>query len=131
MPKPQIQLTRAEWTVIQAVWEHQPCAAPTIQEVLYPRTRWTYSTVRTIMDRMVAKGLLRSRKLRNLNLYRAAVTRAQAQRSELLSTLRHAFSGALTPMLQCLLDTGDLSATELEELEALIRAKRRQSSRKQ
>jgi BlaI family transcriptional regulator, penicillinase repressor len=130
MPRPAIELTRAEWTIIQAVWDHQPCAAPTIQEVLHPRTRWTYSTVRTFMDRMVAKGLLRSEKLRNLTLYRAAVTRAQAQRSELLYTLRHAFKGALTPMLQCLLDTRDLDAEELAGLERLIHEKRRKGGRK-
>jgi len=125
MPKKKIELTEAEWTVIKAVWEAEPCAAPAIQEKLFKKTQWTYSTVRTLMDRMVAKGLLAAEKVRNLTLYRSAVTREQAQRGELLYALKHAFNGALTPMVQCLLDTGDLSAGELARLEALIKEKKR------
>ena len=125
MAKPEIELTEAEWTIIKAVWENEPCAAPAIQEKLFKRTEWTYSTVRTLMDRMVAKGLLRAEKVRNLTLYKSAVTRAQAQRGELLYALKHAFNGALTPMVQCLLETNDLSAEELAKLESLIKAKKR------
>jgi len=125
MPKLQIELTEAEWTIIKAVWENEPCAAPAIQQNLFQRTAWTYSTVRTLMDRMVAKRLLTARKVRNQTLYQSAVTREQAQRGELLYALKHAFNGAFTPMVQCLLDTNRLSAEELAELEALIKAKKK------
>ena len=125
MGRKPIELTQAEWTIIKAVWEHEPCAAPTIQEKLLKRTGWTYSTVRTLMDRMVAKGLLTAEKVRNLTQYKSAITRAQAQRGELLYALKHAFNGALTPMVQCLLETNDLSAEELAKLESLIKAKKR------
>ena len=60
------------------------------------------------MDRIVVNGLLTAEKVRNLTLYRTAVTREQAQRGELLYALKHAFNGALTPMVQCLLDTNDV-----------------------
>jgi BlaI family penicillinase repressor len=124
-----VELTEAEWTIIKAVWDHQPCAAPTVQETLERRTGWTYSTVRTLMDRMVVKGLLTAEKIRNLTLYRAAVTRAQAQKGELLYALKHAFDGALSPMVQCLLADERLSAKELGELEALIKEKRKKAKK--
>lgn len=120
MPAPEIELTRAEWTIIKAVWEYEPCAAPAIQEKLFQRTEWTYSTVRTLLDRMAAKGLLKAEKVRNQTLYRSAVTRKQAQRGELLYALKHAFNGALAPMVQCLLDTKDISHEELEQVKRLI-----------
>jgi predicted transcriptional regulator len=125
MKKANIELTEAEWTIIQAVWAAEPCSAPDIREKLRAKTGWTYSTVRTLMDRMVAKGLLSAGKVRHLTLFRSAVTRQQAQRSELLYALKHAFNGALTPMVQCLLDTGELSARELAQLEAFIKAKKK------
>ena len=125
MPKPSIELTESEWTIIKAVWDHEPCAAPAIQEKLHPQTAWTYSTVRTLMDRMVAKGLLTAEKVRNLTLYRSVVTREQAQRGELLYALKHAFNGALTPMVQCLIESRDLSAEELNQLESLIKARKK------
>ncbi len=125
MPKLEIELTEAEWTIIKAVWDNEPCTAPAIQEKLFQRTEWTYSTVRTVMDRMVVKGLLTAEKVRNLTRYQSAVTREQAQRGELLYALKHAFNGALTPMVQCLLDTNQLSAEELAALESLIKARKK------
>lgn len=129
MPKPAIELTAAEWTIIKAVWEHEPCTAPDIQQKLQQKTGWTYSTVRTLLDRMAAKGLLKAKKERNLTLYSSAVTRAQAQRGELLYALKNAFNGALTPMVQCLIETGDLNADELEEIESLIKAKKKSTKK--
>ena len=116
-----IALTGAEWAIIKAVWAGEPCTAPAIQEKLFPETRWTYSTARTLMDRMVAKGLLTAEKKGKITQFRSAVTREQAQRGELLYALKHAFNGALTPMVQCLIESGPLDAKELDALEALIK----------
>ena len=125
MPKQPVELTKAEWTIIKAVWDGEPCTAPEIQERLQKETQWTYSTVRTLMDRMAVKGLLKAEKVRNQTLYRSAVTRKQAQRSELLYTLKNAFNGALTPMVQFLLETESLSDQDLTELESLIKSKKK------
>jgi BlaI family penicillinase repressor len=125
MRKPN-ELTRAEWAIIKAVWEGEPCTAPAVREQLAAETGWTYSTVRTLMDRMAAKGILVAEKVRNQTLYRSAVTRQQAQRGEVLYALKHAFNGALTPMVQCLIDSGGISPRELSELEALIKAKKKE-----
>jgi BlaI family penicillinase repressor len=125
MPISPAELTETEWTVIKSVWEKEPCTAPSIQKRLYERTHWTYSTVRTIMDRMAAKGLLTAKKIGKVTFFRSAITREQAQRRELLYALKHAFNGALTPMVQCLLETGNVSAEELADLEALIHTKKK------
>jgi len=125
MSKPVVELTEAEWSIIKAVWEQEPCTAPAIQEKLHRATDWTYSTVRTLMDRMVVKGVLKARKECKLTIYHSVVTRAQAQRGELFYALKHAFNGALTPMVQCLLENNDLDVDELEKLESFIKAKRK------
>lgn len=124
MAKKNYELTEAEWVIIQAVWENEPCAAPTIQELLEDRKNWTYSTVKTLMDRMVTKGLLKTERIRNLILYRSVITKLQAQKSEVMRTVKRAFNGALTPMMQFMLDNHALSQKQLNELEALIRKKR-------
>ena len=122
MSKSPVELTEAEWSVIKAVWETEPCTAPVIQEKLFKPTGWHYSTVRTLMDRMVVKGVLKAKKEGKLTIYQSAVTRAQAQSGELIYALKHAFNGALTPMVQCLLDTKDVSHAELGELKKIIAA---------
>ncbi|HEY3763102.1 MAG TPA: BlaI/MecI/CopY family transcriptional regulator [Verrucomicrobiae bacterium] len=129
MSRPTVELTEAEWSVIKAVWEIEPCTAPAVQERLFQATGWTYSTVRTLLDRMAAKGMLNAKKEGKLTIYDSAVTRAQAQRSELFYALKHAFNGALTPMVQCLLESNDLDADELAKLESLIKAKKKSAKK--
>jgi BlaI family penicillinase repressor len=122
MSKPAVELTEAEWSVIKAIWESEPCTAPAIQEKLFKPTGWTYSTVRTLMDRMTAKGVLKAKKAGKLTIYQSVITPEQAQRGELFYTLKHAFNGALAPMMQCLLDTKEVSREELGELKKIIAA---------
>ena len=130
MAKKNYELTEGEWAIIHAVWDNEPCAAPTVQEELADQKKWTYSTVKTMMDRMVAKGLLKTEKIRNLILYRSAITRKQAQKGEIMRAIKRAFDGALTPMMQFMLENHKLSQKQLAELEALIKRKRGKSTRR-
>ena len=125
MPKISVELTESEWSIIKAVWETEPCTAPAIQERLSTSTGWHYSTVRTLMDRMVSKGMLSAKKEGKLTIYNSTITRTDAQRGELFYALKHAFNGALTPMVQCLLESNDLKADDLAELEAVIKARKK------
>ena len=130
MPKNFVELTGSEWPVMKVIWETEPCTAPAVREHLHESTGWTYSTVRTLMDRMVAKGILKARKEGKVTVYNSALTRRQAQRSELLYALKHAFNGALAPMVQCLLESEDLDEDELAKIEALLQKKSRSRSTK-
>ena len=124
MAQKNVELTEGEWTILTTVWENEPCAAPSVQEKLASRKKWTYSTVKTMMDRMVTKGLLKKERIRNLFLYRSAISQKQAQSGEIMRTVKRAFNGAFTPMMQFLLDSEILSQQQLSELEDLIKKKR-------
>jgi len=126
MAESSFELFEGEWAILQVVWEHEPCAAPTVQEVLQESKGWAYTTVKTTMDRMVRKGFLTKERVRNLDLYRSAVTRAQAQRNELLRTAQRAFDGALTPMVQFLMESKKLSEEDYQYLERLIQNRKRE-----
>ena len=132
MKKENLELFESEWAILQKVWELEPCAAPTVQEALQDEKGWAYTTVKTMMDRMVKKGLLKTEKIRNLYLYNSAVTQSQAQRSEITRTLKRAFDGTFTPMMQFLIENDQLSEEEYLHLENLIKKrKRRKSNSKQ
>ena len=130
MTRKNYELTEAEWAIIGAVWANEPCAAPTVQEALHNQKKWSYSTVKTMMDRMTAKGLLKTERIRNLILYRSSITRKDAQRSEIMRAVKRAFNGALTPMMQFLLDSNSLSQKQLAELEGMIKSRKTRGKRK-
>ena len=129
MAKPNLELFDSEWAILQVVWEHEPCAAPTVQEELVQDKGWAYTTVKTLMDRMVKKGLLNVEKIRNLHLYRSAVSPAQAKKSEIMRTLKRAFNESLTPMMQFLIENEEITEAEYAEMGRMINS-RKQKSRK-
>jgi BlaI family transcriptional regulator, penicillinase repressor len=114
-------LTGVEWAILKVVWANEPCAAGTVQEALEPLHHWAYSTVKTTMDRMVAKGLLVTKSIRNLTLFSASISRADAQRTELKRLIRRAFDGALSPMIQFLVEDEELTDEDIAELRKLIK----------
>jgi BlaI family penicillinase repressor len=125
MKKNELELFESEWAILQVVWEREPCSAPEVQETLLSEKKWAYTTVKTIMDRMVKKGLLTVEKIRNLNLYRSAVTQMQARKSEITRTIKRAFEGAISPMMQFLVENEDISDAEIDRLEKLIKEKKK------
>jgi len=114
------ELTEAEWAIMKVVWAEEPCAAGTVQEALQKSKNWAYSTVKTFMDRMVGKGQLSTYSIRNLQLFTSNITEAQAKRSEILKTLKRAFDGTLTPMMQFLFENEKFSNKELKQLHKMV-----------
>jgi BlaI family penicillinase repressor len=115
-----VELTEAEWEIMKVIWEKEPCAAGTVQESLAESRAWAYSTVKTTMDRMAEKGLLQIQRIRNLQLFRSCVTEIDAKRGEFRKMLKRAFDGALTPMMQFLIEHEGLSKDESEQLRKLV-----------
>ncbi len=113
------ELTEAEWAIMKIVWREEPCTAGTVQEALARTREWAYSTVKTTMDRMVNKGLLELERIRNLQLFRSKISEQEARRGEFRKMLKRAFDGALTPMMQFLVENEEFSQDDLEQLRQL------------
>jgi BlaI family transcriptional regulator, penicillinase repressor len=119
-PKTDSELTEAEWAIMKVVWAKAPCAAGSVQEALQKDKNWAYSTVKTVMDRMVNKGFLGTYNVRNVQLFTAGITETQAKRSEVFKTIKRAFDGALTPMMQFLLETETFCDEDLKQLRQIV-----------
>ena len=115
-----VELTEAEWGIMKVVWEKQPCTAGTVQEMLVKSRDWAYSTVKTTMDRMTEKGFLEIERFRNLQLFKSCISEVDAKRGEFRKMLKRAFDGALTPMMQFLIEHEGLSKEEASQLRKLV-----------
>ncbi len=76
---------------------------------------------------MVKKNFLKTKSIRNLQLFSSNITEEEAQRNEIFKTIKRAFNGALTPMMQFLLQNENFSEKDIKELRSLVNkaAKRR------
>ena len=51
-------ITDAEWEVMRVVWANDRVTSKKIISVLKEKMDWTQSTIKTILDRLVGKGVL-------------------------------------------------------------------------
>lgn len=121
-------LTESEWDIMRVVWAKEPCAAGDVQDALQKTHQWAYSTVKTLMERMVAKGLLTTRNVRNLKLFSSCISEGEARAGAFRRLLDKAFRGALGPMMEFLVESEELSEQELDELRKSIARSRRKRS---
>jgi len=124
-----MKLTVAEWKIMNVLWKRHPASARDILEGVEGETDWAYTTVKTLLSRLEAKGVLRSRMRANTALYEPVLSRANARRSALRSVLETAFHGAFGPMLQFLVSDERLSAKERDELLRLLKESRQKQGR--
>jgi predicted transcriptional regulator len=69
---------------------------------------------------MVEKGFLEIERIRNLQLFHSCVSEVDAKRGEFRKMLKRAFDGALTPMMQFLIEHEGLSKAESAQLRRLV-----------
>ena len=126
--KSTVDIAEAEWIIMKVVWENEACAAGTVQEILEESKGWTYGTIKSTMDRMVEKGFLKVERIRYLQLFRSCISEVEAKRIEFRKMLRRAFDGALTPMMQFLIENDELSEQEYSCMEDMIKNRKRRKA---
>lgn len=94
-----------------------------VSELLAKKRGWAVSTTKTLLERMVTKGLVNARQVGNVWEYTPAIRRVDARRSAWADFLGKAFGGATAPAIHFLAKEAKLSKKELAEFRALLDAK--------
>ncbi len=69
------ELSRAEYDILRVLWKNGRQSVREVHDVLNPILGWAYTTTKTMMDRMAAKGLVAREEFHGINLYRAMISR--------------------------------------------------------
>ncbi|NOT00789.1 MAG: BlaI/MecI/CopY family transcriptional regulator [Phycisphaerales bacterium] len=124
-----MKFSDAEWAVMNAVWTQPPASARDVLERTQPDTAWAYSTVRTMLARLVEKGALSVRKRANTSLYEPLVTRGGARRAALRSLLNNAFDGTVGPLIQHMVADEKLSPRDRETITRMLAEAEKEAGR--
>jgi BlaI family transcriptional regulator, penicillinase repressor len=114
------RISEAEWQVMEVLWQQSPLTAQDVAAQL-AATGWGLPTVKTLLSRLAAKGALATAEDGRRYLYSPAVDRASVAAGESWRLVDRLFGGRATPLVAHLAEHGELSATDIAELEALIR----------
>lgn len=113
-------LSKAEYDVMRALWRLRQASVREVHDRLEADTGWAYTTTKTVMDRMVAKGLLERDNLHGAFVYRPLVSRAAGLARFVRFFADRVVERDLGTVLGLFRDSEALSQEELEELERLV-----------
>ena len=105
---------------MQAVWNRAPASARDVLDEVGEETGWAYTTVKTLLARLVEKGALSEGRQANINIYEPRITRNEARGSALRSLLDRAFDGTFGSLFQHLIKEERLSARDVKALERML-----------
>lgn len=114
-------LTDTEWKVMNAVWRRKgPVSAREILTEVGPDTGWAYTTLKTMMDRLVEKRVLAVDRSTQKGAYRALMSRRRALQAAARGLAEKAFEGGMAPLVHFLIRSENLSPAERAELRAML-----------
>jgi len=119
-----LNISDAEWDVMEVVWEAGPCTAGQVIARLGETHDWKHRTIRTLLARLVEKGALRYEVDGTAYIYRPAASRKGCVRRESRSFADKVFGGDVAELLVHFVTNASLDEEELERLRALLDAKR-------
>ena len=122
---PEKALSRTEWEMMNLCWRLGRATARQVLEASSGKRRRDYQTVKTLLDRITAKGYLEMSKLGPLCLYTPVVERRQAVTRAVREFVDTVLERRPAPLMLQMVEDEQLSEEELEELRALLARKER------
>ena len=116
-----VNCTEAEWKIMEVLWSRSPRIMSEITKELEAKTGWTRHTVITLLKRMEEKGTVRVDESGRVKAYYPLLTQAEASAEETKKFLSHVFSGSASLLISNLVDSGEITLKEMQELVDMLK----------
>lgn len=117
---PQQDLSPTELEILKKLWDRNEGSVRDVHEALEAQHPRAYSTTKTIMDRMVRKGILDRRRKKGVFVYRPEISRPQGLAGMVRRFAERVLEADPAAVVPLFVQAGRLDEDELEELENLL-----------
>ncbi|UTD29570.1 BlaI/MecI/CopY family transcriptional regulator [Bradyrhizobium sp. WD16] len=116
-----MQITAAESHIMEALWRR---GSLTVDEIVaeVAAQEWALATVKTLINRLLKKGHIRSARNAGRYEYSAVVARSDYTLAESQGLLDRLFGGRIAPLVAHFAEHRKLDADDIARLKALIKA---------
>jgi len=118
-------LSRTEWVVMNTVWDLTK-GSPNVTvgevfEAVKPKRVWHVSTLKTLLERLVQKGVLKSTVRGKTCFYEPVARRDAVVKKNLSEVLDNILEGAFGPLVAYLADRKNLSTRDVQAIEKILK----------
>ncbi|GGF65003.1 BlaI/MecI/CopY family transcriptional regulator [Alteromonas lipolytica] len=118
---PKADISNAEFDVLDVIWDDYPATSGEIVDRLNTKKDWHEKTVKTLLSRLVKKGVLDFEKQQRQYLYRPLIARDEYTKKETTTFVSRLFKGKVAPLVAGFANQNALSRQDVDELKALIK----------
>lgn len=115
-----LQISQAESRVMEALWTRSPQSAEALVAALAVPNGWQEATVKTLLNRLLRKGVVTAEKDGRRYLYAPVPSREEWLGNESEGLLDRLFGGRVVPLIAHFSRRGRLSPSDVAELRRLI-----------
>ena len=116
-----IELSKAEFAVMEALWQGHPAKASEVVARLSDDTQWHEKTIKTLLGRLVKKQAVSFEKQGRLYSYTPTIGREEYTLKQSKSLIQRFFSGRIAPLVSGFAKTEQPSQQDINELKAVIK----------
>ena len=120
MPHKNINLTEAEWSVMECLWEYAPRTGREITQYLEEEEGWSRSTTLTLLSRLEAKGAVSVNSEGTKKTFSPVLRREDAAMHEAEDFLSRVYHGSVSMLVSSLTKKQALSKAEIDKLHAIL-----------
>lgn len=121
------KITEAEWEIMRVVWTLRQATSKKIIEVLHEKKDWKPATTKTLIGRLVQKGMLNTKSEGKRYLYTAAVNQNESLKSLRDSLFEHVCSKEIGKTIAKMISEATLSHCDIKLLEQTIETKKKEA----
>lgn len=121
MSENSINLTTAEWSVMECLWEKSPLTGRQMTDLLKERMGWNRSTTLTMLRRLEDKGAVISDTQGAKKTFSPGIAREDAVHQETEDFLERVYGGSLSLMVSAMTKKQALSKAEIDELYTMLK----------
>lgn len=123
-----VQVTDAESKILMLLWDQSPMTMTQITNSLKDVTGWDKHAVISLLKRMLKKGSIRMDDVKPAKLYYPLVSREEAQLDQTQTLLGKIFDGKPVRMMSAMVQSGQLSVDEIDEIMQMLSKAREELS---
>jgi predicted transcriptional regulator len=117
----QVGLSDSEREVLKALWDRGSGTVREVMDLLAGRgRRWAYTTVGTLLQRLVAKGYVSSDPTSVPHVFRASVSREELLGRRLKDAANELCDGRAAPLVLALVQEGRFTPEELDRMRQML-----------
>lgn len=115
------RIGEAELAVMEVLWDEAPLTAADVS-LRVPERGWSLTTVKTMLGRLLGKGVLAHEEDGRRYLYRPILSRDDYAAQESSRLIDRLFGGSVSPLVAQLAERDRLTDKDIAEIEALLKA---------